>query len=189
MSEPTVENLTKQLEDYESQLVIVENALAEDPTQVEFQTVKTNLVDVIKITKDLLAIKVEAESEAQLYPNIHEIATTRGIFVGMQVEAYWQDGNWYKATVTSITINGIGVTFSEYGNVETVAPEHVRPRKAHDVVVVDAKQAGGPVTSKNTLVVDKNTGELVLPTSLKITPTDSEQIRKMKKKRDKGVKK
>lgn len=48
----------------------------------------------------------------------------------------WEDGAWYKASVTSLTIDGVGVTFSEYGNVATVAPEHVRPRKAHDILVV-----------------------------------------------------
>jgi len=184
--EPTIENLTKQLQDYESQLAIVETALNEDPTQEEFRQVKSNLVDVIKITKDLLEIKKEAEAQNKpTYPNIHEVATARGIFVGMQVEAVWEDGGWYKASVTSISIDGIGVTFSEYGNVATVAPDQVRPRKAHDVIVVDAKTTGSNTySSKNTLVVDKHTGELVLPTSLRITPTDSEQVRKMKKKRN-----
>jgi hypothetical protein len=47
-----------------------------------------------------------------------------------------EDGAWYKGTVSAITIDGIGVTFSEYGNVSTVAPDQVRPRKATDVIVV-----------------------------------------------------
>jgi len=190
--EPTIENLTKQLEDYESQLSIVENALKEDHTQVEFQQVKSNLIDVIKITRDLLDIKVESEAakyQRPTYPNIHEVATSRGIFVGMQVEALWEDGEWYKGTVTSITIDGIGVTFSEYGNIATLSPEHVRPRKSHELIIVDANTVGSNTySSKNTLVVDKHTGELVLPTSLKMTPTDSEQIRKMKKKGIKALK-
>jgi len=187
-----METLTKQLEDYESQLSVVDSALKEDPSQVEFQSVRTNLIDVIKITKDLLQIKKEAESsnDRPTYPNIHEIATARGIFVGMQVEALWEDENWYKASVSSITTDGIGVTYSEYGNISTVAPDNVRPRKAHDVLVVDSKSVGANTySSKNTLVVDKHTGELVLPTSLKITPTDSEQVRKMKKKRNKSIEK
>jgi len=192
MELPSVESLKIQLQDYESQLSIVESALQEDPSQVEFQSVKADLIGVIKITKDLLELQTEAEqvNNKTSYPNITEIATTRGIFVGMQVEALWaEDGSWYKASVTSLTSEGVGVTFSEYGNVAIVAPENVRPRKAHDVLVVDAKALGAQTySSKNTLVVDKNTGDLVLPASLKITATDSEQVRKMKKKGIKALK-
>jgi hypothetical protein len=179
------------LEEYESQLELVQNALIEDPNQVEFQQVKTNLIDVIKITNDLLAIKMESieQNSRPNYSNIHEIATSRGIYVGMQVEAKWEDGEWYKGLVTAISTLGITVTFSEYGNIATVSPDQVRPRKAHDVIVVDAKASGGQTySSKNTLVVDKHTGELILPTSLKITPTDSVQVRKMKKKGIKSLK-
>jgi len=190
--EQTTESLKIQLADFESQLSIVENALQEDPNQAEFLTVKADLIGVIKITKDLLELQSEAEqsNNKTSYPNITEIATTRGIFVGMQVEALWdEDGCWYKASVTSLTSEGVGVTFSEYGNTATVAPENVRPRKAHDVLVVDAKALGAQTySSKNTLVVDKNTGDLVLPASLKITATDSEQVRKMKKKGIKALK-
>jgi hypothetical protein len=187
--EATFESLSKQLEDYESQLAIVEGALSEDPTQFEFQQVKDNLIDVIKITKDLLVLKKETDNQRPTYPDIFEVATARGIFVGMQVEAVWEDGEWYKGTVTHISIEGFQITFSEYGNINTVGPHQVRPRKAHDVVVVDAKQAGAQTfATKNTLVVDKHTGELVLPASLKITPTDSEQVRKMKKKGIKALK-
>lgn len=54
---------------------------------------------------------------------------------------------------------------------------------------LDAKAIGAQTySSKNTLVVDKNTGDLVLPASLKITATDSEQVRKMKKKGIKALK-
>jgi len=190
--EPTVESLKIQLADYETQLSVVESALKEDPNQDEFLTIKADLIGVIKITKDLLELQTETERSSSkiTYPNINEIATSRGIYVGMQVEALWdEDGKWYKATVTSLTSEGVGVTFSEYGNTSTVAPEGVRPRKAHDVLVVDAKAIGGQTySSKNTLVVDKNTGELVLPASLKITATDSEQVRKMKKKGIKALK-
>jgi len=65
----------------------------------------------------------------------------------------------------------------------------VRPRKATDLVIVDSKQIGEKTySSKNTIVIDKHSGELVLPASLKILPTDSEQVRKMKKKGIKALK-
>lgn len=56
------------------------------------------------------------------------------------------------------------------------------------LLCLDAKAGTQTYSSKNTLVVDKTTGELVLPASLKITPTDSEQVRKMKKKGIKALK-
>jgi hypothetical protein len=57
-----------------------------DPNQTEFQEVKNNLVDMIKITKDCLDLKKESESAKKSFPNIHEEATRRGIYVGMLVE-------------------------------------------------------------------------------------------------------
>jgi len=191
--EQTVDSLKNQLKEYEQQLLDIESTLKEDPTETEFLTIKADLIGVIKITKDLLQLQTEAEqnNNKKTYPNINEIATARGIYVGMQVEALWEeDGSWYKASVTNLTHDGVGITFSEYGNTATVAPENVRPRKAHDVLVVDSKALGAQTYSgsKNTLVVDKNTGDLVLPASLKITATDSEQVRKMKKKGIKALK-
>jgi len=189
--EPTIESLTKQLEEYESQLAIVESALEEDPTQTEFLQVQANLVDMINITQDCLQLKKETDLQNKTtYPNINEIATSRGIYVGMPVEAMWEDSAWYKGSVTTLSVDGITVTFSEYGNISTLPPDKVRPRKATDVIVVDSKNVSEKTySSKNTIVVDKHSGELVLPASLKILPTDSEQVRKLKKKGDKSIKK
>lgn len=49
---------------------------------------KADLLGVIKITKDLLELQTEAEAtkNKKTYPNINEIATSRGIYVGMLVE-------------------------------------------------------------------------------------------------------
>jgi survival-of-motor-neuron-related-splicing factor 30 len=186
MSEQTsIEELEKQIEEYEAQLKAVNAALQDEPDLPELMTVKQNLLDVLKSTKELLKLKRE---EAKVkYTNIHPLAAARGLFTGMQCEAKWsQDDNWYKATITSISEYGFGVTFSEYGNVEVVAPDAVRPRPQMEVVVVDVDQPQRPTAPSQIAVNQK--GELVIPPSLKILPTDSEAIRKQKKKRIKALK-
>jgi len=181
--------IQKQIAEYQSQLDVVESALVEDPNQPEFVAVRNGLLDVLTITKDLLQLKKETEVQIPTYHNLVEVANSRGIYVGMKCEAIWnEDKNWYKATVNSISEKGFSVTFQEYGNTQNVGPDAIRHIKVQDVVMVEHTKKGGQVTSKNVLVVDKDTGELVLPANLKILPTDPEHIRKNKRKGTKALK-
>jgi len=181
-----LEELEKQIEEYEAQLKTVNAALQDEPDLQELLVVKQNLIDVLKSTKELL--KLKKEQAKVKYLNIQELATERGFYQGLQVEAKWsQDNEWYKATITSITEDGFGVTFSEYGNVEIVAPDDVRHRKQVEVLVVEADEPQRS-TAPSQLVVNKQKGDLVIPPSLKILPTDSEAVRKQKKKRIKALK-
>jgi len=182
--EQTVEELEKQIEEYKSQLEIVNAALKEEPDSEEFSGVRKSLQDVLKITHDLLFLK--RETQAPKYEDIQEIATKRGVYIGMQCEALWGDGKWYKAVVSNMTEYGFGVTFSEYNTTEVVPPESVRPRKKIDVVVLESGQP--PKASTGSSIVVTSKGELVVPNSLKILPTDSEAVRKTKKKRLKRLK-
>jgi hypothetical protein len=94
--------------------------------------------------------------------------------------------------VTSITPKGFDVKFTEYGDTDTVGPEDIKKVKDTDVVVVDAsktQQASVKTQEKTTLVIDKRTGTLVIPTSLKVLPNDPESVKKMKKKTKKALKK
>ncbi len=98
----------------------------------------------------------------------------------------------YEAVVTGITPNGFGVKYTEYGNTDTVGPDDVKRVKDTDVVVVDSsktQQASTKTQTKTTLVIDKRTGTLVIPTSLKVLPNDPESVKKMKKKSRKALKK
>jgi survival-of-motor-neuron-related-splicing factor 30 len=91
-SDLTVEELQQQINDYEEQLAVVDAALAQDPDQPEFLEVKTNLVDVLNVTKDLLRLKKETAPPI-VYDNIQEIASRWGFFVGMKCEARWSEDN------------------------------------------------------------------------------------------------
>eukprot|EP01125_Pyxidicula_operculata_P001782 TRINITY_DN11620_c0_g1_i1.p1 TRINITY_DN11620_c0_g1~~TRINITY_DN11620_c0_g1_i1.p1 ORF type:complete len:272 (+),score=63.96 TRINITY_DN11620_c0_g1_i1:32-847(+) len=182
MEESTIEELEKQIEEYESQLSMINAALKEDPDSEEFRTIKKDMIEVLNITKDMLQIK--KESNKPKFNNIQDVAAEKGIYVGYKCEAKWSmDGQWYKAVVTGISDAGIGVTFSAYGNSETVPPENIRERKKLDVVVVES----GEKLEGAAIHVSKS-GELIVPSSLKILPTDSEAVRKSKKKRIKHLK-
>jgi len=183
--EQTVEELEKQIEEYKSQLEIVNAALKEEPDSEEFSGVRKSLLDVLKITHDLLFLKRETQDTPK-YEDIQEIATKRGVYIGMQCEALWGDGKWYKAVVSNMSEYGFGVTFSEYNTTEVVPPESVRPRKKIDVVVLESGQP--PKASTGSSIVVTSKGELVVPNSLKILPTDSEAVRKTKKKKTKTPK-
>eukprot|EP01126_Amoeba_proteus_P063450 TRINITY_DN8748_c0_g2_i10.p1 TRINITY_DN8748_c0_g2~~TRINITY_DN8748_c0_g2_i10.p1 ORF type:complete len:269 (+),score=52.73 TRINITY_DN8748_c0_g2_i10:95-901(+) len=191
MTELTIEELQKQIVDYEIQLEVVNGALVHDPSQPEFLEVKKNLVGVLNVTKDLLKLKKETAPPV-LYDNIQEIATAKGFYVGMKCEALWnEDKRWYKAIITSVTRLGFGVKFTGYGTVVNVGPTCLRHLKKPDVVLVDSatsQQTSVKTPNKTTLVVDKRTGELILPSSLKILPTDAEAVRKVKKKGVKALK-
>jgi len=142
------------------------------------------LIDVLKITKDLLSLK--KETQVPKYDDIQELASKKGIYIGMQCEAMWIDGEWYKAVVNNMSVYGIGVTFTEYNTSEVVPPDNVKPRRKLDVVVLDGGKNQKNFSSSSIILNPK--GELVVPNSLKILPTDSEAIRKTKKKRLKHLK-
>lgn len=97
----------------------------------------------------------------------------------------------YKATVTSISPKGFGVLFTDYGNSETVGPDDIKEVKSTDVVLVDAsksQQASVKTATQTTLVIDKRTGNLVIPQTLKVLPTDPEPVKKQKQKARKALK-
>jgi len=181
----SIEELEKQVEEYQAQLKTVNAALQDEPDLEELLTVKQNLIDVLKSTKDLLQLK--REQSRVKYTNIQEIAAERGLFMGMQCEAKWkEDGVWYKAILNNMTENGFGVSFTEYGNTDVLPPDCVRPRKKLEVVVLDDNEDAAK--AKEAAIAVNNKGELVIPTSLKIHPTDTESVRKTKKKRIKALK-
>jgi len=181
--EQTVQELERQVQDYKNKLDVVNAALKEEPNSDEYLTLKRTLLDVLKVTKDLLVLKREAD--APKYENIQDIAATRGIYIGMQCEAMWTDQQWYKAVVNNMSVHGFGVTFTDYNTTEVVPPDNVRPRKKLDVIVLETGQSQKASTAA---IIVNPKGELQVPNSLKILPTDSEAIRKAKKKRLKHLK-
>jgi len=165
---------------------VINADLAKDPTNEELKTVRKGLIDVLKVAKDLLSLK--RETQVPKYEDIQEIASKKGIYIGMQCEAMWSDGQWYKAVVNNMSIYGIGVTFTEYNTTEVVPPDNVKPRRKLDVVVLDAAIGQSQKNLASSSIILNLKGDLVVPNSLKILPTDSEAVRKTKKKRLKHLK-
>uniref|UniRef100_A0A6B2LE21 Tudor domain-containing protein n=1 Tax=Arcella intermedia TaxID=1963864 RepID=A0A6B2LE21_9EUKA len=172
------------VEDYKTQLDVVNKELTKDPSSEEYKTLKKSLIDLLKATKELLELKKQV---LPVFDNIQELAQDRGIYIGMQCEALWKDGEWYKAIVNTVTPHGFGVTFTEYNTTEVLPPDSVRPRKKLDVVVIDTGNFCSQKPSTASIVVNAK-GELVVPNTLKILSTDSEAVRRSKKKRLKHLK-
>jgi len=187
MENLTLEELRNEIKEYEAQLAVVEASLIANSNQPEFIEVRKQLQEVLAMTKDLLMMKKDvSEPSAKVpakYPDIQEIASKMGIYLNQRCEAQWdEDKEWYKCNITNISPEGFTVKFEKYKHVQTVGPDQIRHLKLQNLVLVDHAKKGGQVTTKDVLVVDKTTGDLVLPPSLKILPTDSEQARRAKKK-------
>lgn len=73
------------------------------------------------------------------------------------------DQQWYDVTVDAITPHGYMVTYVSYGNSEEVPLEYLRP--------------SGDASGKTAKASQKKVDELIkIPESLKILPTDTEEV-------------
>jgi survival of motor neuron-related-splicing factor 30 len=105
---------------------------------------------------------------------VQERAQASGIYVGLKCEAIWSgDENWYSAEVTEINDQGVTVRFTEYGDIETIAPEKIRLE-------------GG--RGKKRKEAEPGAVSFEVPKWLQILSTDPESVRKAKKKRIKALK-
>eukprot|EP01128_Nolandella_sp_AFSM9_P002675 TRINITY_DN13055_c0_g1_i1.p1 TRINITY_DN13055_c0_g1~~TRINITY_DN13055_c0_g1_i1.p1 ORF type:complete len:309 (+),score=91.96 TRINITY_DN13055_c0_g1_i1:38-928(+) len=193
MATQSVEELQKQLDEYTEQLEIVDAALKEDPESADFLSVKENLLDVLKVTKELLSLQeasAQAEKQKEKFEDIQTVATAKGYFVGKEIEAkYKADGKYYKAKITSISEKGFGVTFDGYGNTDFLPVEEIREKSAKEIVMVDTTVPGAAAQAKSTdrFVVDEE-GKVIIPQFMQILPTDTEQVRSSKKRKIKNYK-
>merc|ERR1712061_592707 len=108
-----------ELSTYQLQLQQVEAALTSDPANSELLKLKTDLEQVINLTKTLIEQQVaksnEDEEEEETAPSSSSGSGTKRKFheeftpvkhwqVGEQCQALWRkDGNYYEATVSEIT--------------------------------------------------------------------------------------
>jgi len=148
---------------------------------------------VIDLTTILLQLKnFEDEKKENLkkpiYDNIQKIAAEKGFYIGLQCESKWsEDDNWYKATINNFNEYGVVVKFSEYGNEEIVDPENIRMRQETILSESMKRRKSKAVESASASSLDEK-GDLIIPHSLRILDTDSEDERKKKKKRIKSIK-
>jgi survival-of-motor-neuron-related-splicing factor 30 len=125
----SIEDLQRQLAEYNVQLEEVNEVLQEEPENQELLELKKNLVDVIKMTQDLLELKKQttpknkqpteesSEDKAKIF---HDIALRKGFYVGMPAEAKWSDGQWYPAKIADINERGFFVIFDGFEEPEQV---------------------------------------------------------------------
>lgn len=186
MEDESVESLREKLGQYIEQLRDVEEMLKDDPKNSEYLQIKKDLDDVITLTKDLLKLKIEElrgssppHSKAAPPPPLN--LTSPGFFaVGTVCEAkYSADGVWYKAKIDGILEGGkYQVTYVDYGNKEVVSIANIKPLREE---VRQSKNA--PL--KRPSVPDSIQ---VIPKSLQILPTDTEDERAAKKKKVHAIK-
>eukprot|EP01112_Ceratiomyxa_fruticulosa_P018956 TRINITY_DN6135_c0_g1_i3.p1 TRINITY_DN6135_c0_g1~~TRINITY_DN6135_c0_g1_i3.p1 ORF type:complete len:305 (+),score=72.00 TRINITY_DN6135_c0_g1_i3:207-1121(+) len=208
MSEETKAQLQEKIKTYREQLSQVDVLLSTDPSSPEFNQLKNDLQDLLNITQDLLLIKEKEEqsqpkparvSKFSLTEPLAPVATagsstapahpllgpTKGLLqfkVGSECEAKWsEDETWYKAVITEVLPGGsYKVTFSEYGNSEIVRIDAIRP-----VSEVSHQLKNYPEEKKRITAPD---AFLPIPKSLKILPTDPEDVKDKKKKKIHAIK-
>ena len=203
-------------DEYREQLKQIESALDLDPDNAELRAVKQQLEEVLALmaeTKTTSAASKkrtstgsddddddnnnnknntnndddeDGESDDSGDAATTTATTTHGIAsgapqkvgewgLGAAVSAIWSgDGAWYDAVVKGITAKSeLVLEFEGYGDEETVPIERVRAR---DAAAEKRKKPEDPYA------------ELPIPPSLKILPSDSEEVRERKRKRVKAIK-
>ena len=192
--EESLETLEEQLVLYKDQFQQVEVALKSAPTDPEIQKLKLDLLDVINLTQDLIKLKKsssvkELSKETTPIASVSKKASTL-YPVGTNVMALFEeDGLWYEASIDSIKDDKYWVTYIGYGNRALVSEDQMR-----SLTEEEKKKRKEPAsvasTSNGEMEEEESTSAsaLVIPKSLKILPTDSEEVRQAKKRRMKAIK-
>jgi survival-of-motor-neuron-related-splicing factor 30 len=140
--------------------------------------------------------KKEVKQEIQLpTPNPAPSIVETNLVVGGLCMALWEDGQYYQATIESISTDGYFVTFAGYGNQALVGAEAIQPIQQAPQPQVSTtpsnQQTKQPTLpgerEKKKIEVDES-GEVIIPKSLKFLPTDTEDIRNMKKRKIHAIK-
>ena len=125
--------LAAKLAVYAEQLAQVEQLLAADPANEQFLKLRTDLLEVTKLTEDLLKYKHEqSESQGDGDGGEAEGAAidVSPFQVGMRCEGKFDDGtrtSWYPAVITAVSGGSYTVVYIGFGNTEVVGPDEIRP--------------------------------------------------------------
>ena len=116
----------EKLAQYREQLAQVEAAIAQDPGNREWTTLRNDLLEVIELTGELGQIKSTESAPAR------EVEL-RTYSVGEKCQAIFEmDGSWYNAKIVALAEDGYFVTFLGYGNTAQVEFNEVRPYQRPD---------------------------------------------------------
>ncbi|KAK6121273.1 hypothetical protein DH2020_044976 [Rehmannia glutinosa] len=207
--EVNIEELAANLSTYKDQLQQVRKLLNDDPKNSEFLDMEKELVEVIALTEELLATAKQTDnssalvtgtsgeaspnpylSESSFHVKSGSVADYGDKFpVGTKVQAVWSDdGEWYNATIESLTPNGYFVCYDGWGNREEVDPDNVRPLEEGtadplleaEKVAVATKEA---LKRKIAQSAAKDFESWTVPQKLQIDPNDPEDVKAAKRKK------
>ncbi len=186
MEDESAAELREKLGEYRQQLKEVEGLLEVEQGNEEYLQIKSDLVDVIALTTDLLKLKEAEDASSKpshalpfVPPPVNSSHPNFFAVVTVCEAKFSEDGVWYKATINSILEGGkYHVTYVDYGNEEVVSIADIRP-------LSDAAKKTSTLPMKRPIVPDAIQS---IPKSLQILPTDTEEIRATKKKKVKAIK-
>ncbi|BGP09371.1 hypothetical protein JCM10049v2_005238 [Rhodotorula toruloides] len=147
----------EELETYEYQLSQIKLSLAKDPSNAELLTLKTELEDLIQLTKEYLRIQAGSSASASTAspapssakpsssassskPAASSSATSKSsqkaFKTGDDCSCRYTDGKWYPARITSISGSAdkpvYTVVYKGYDTPEVVSANDVRPPNRWD---------------------------------------------------------
>jgi len=192
----TTEEIEEKLSTYKDHYHQIETALREDPENDALLQAKEEIWDVIQLTEELLklrrktaidAVSVQAPVETPRAVSVKKEEYTNDkrqqedeLKVGDKCLALFAgDGKWYPAVINSITDGKFTVTYTGYGDEAEVSP---------DEITALSKSAKRPLGEREYEYKIGPDGEIEIPKSLKILPTDSEDVRKSKRRRLHAIK-
>lgn len=109
--------------------------------------------------------------------------------VGLQCQCkYAADLQFYPVTVTAVTQYGYTVTYTEYGNMEEVPLEYLRPAPSAVVTSSSETKPSEKETIKDTDSKKDTLALIPIPDNLQILPTDTEEEKRRKYKKLKSIK-
>lgn len=129
--------MAEDLNTYQMQLQQVSLALAADPENSELLKLKSDLEEVIELTKELIKAQEEETKKSYIAPGssgeqqeYKQKGPTKFWKVGDKCQAKWSDGQYYDATIESITDDGdVNLMFDTYQNRFTSTLKELRERK------------------------------------------------------------
>ncbi|KAF8585538.1 hypothetical protein K439DRAFT_1632550 [Ramaria rubella] len=122
----------KELETYQVQLSQVEVALTADPSNAELASLRSELRELIDLTKAAIAHAEAPKPEATRKASAIAAALAPGYAAGDEILAkYSGDGSWYPARVTSVGGSAenrvYSVVFKGYNNTELLTAAALKP--------------------------------------------------------------
>ncbi|KAG7381434.1 hypothetical protein PHYBOEH_010935 [Phytophthora boehmeriae] len=130
-TDASLEELQTRLETFTEQLQNIHELLQSDPTNEEFLGIAKDLVEVIRLTKEMIDLKVNGTSAAAASEHQQDTDTTTApidltFTPGAVCEAQTQ-GVWYPAVIESVTSDGsYSVKFLGFGTTAELQQDNLR---------------------------------------------------------------